>query len=365
MSRRLRVLRLEGGAAARGRIHGETFAAEIREYAAERVHLAATGNWAGGTSITEGEVLALARRMLPAHERYDAGLYTELVAMANAAGISVEAAMIVGGFTDFVDTVRAAGGPGLEEDDCTAVLVPPHRTPGLGGLFAQTWDMHDSATPFVVLLDLRPEDAPAALVFSTVGCLGQIGVNEAGITVGINNLVCTDGRVGVTWNFVVRKALAQTTLEAAVACIQGANLAGGHDYLVMDAAGRAVNVEASARVQVVDTLGEDPIVHTNHCVAALTRTHEAKRDAGLLASSHQRLAKAEEELRRGPIDVERLMALMAEGSCICRHGGPPAHIETSGAAVIRPATRELWATWGPPDTHPWEHFEVARGTRYG
>jgi isopenicillin-N N-acyltransferase-like protein len=310
-------------------------------------------------------VLALAREMIPAHAAYDAEVHAELEAMAAAAGIAVEAAIVVGGFTDFVDAVRAAGGPAVEEDDCTAVLVPPHRTPGLGGLFAQTWDMHDSATPFVVLLDVRPAQGPAALVFSTVGCVGQIGVNEAGITVGINNLVCTDGRVGVTWNYVVRKALAQTTLAAAVDCIRTAKLAGGHDYLVMDGAGRGVNVEASGRVQVVETLGETPIVHTNHCVLEATRAFEAKRDAGLLASSHERLRVAQALVAEGPVDLARLQALMAEGSCICRHGGAPTHIETSGAALVRPSTRELWATWGPPDCNPWERFVVGVGRPAG
>lgn len=360
----LRLFELRGGPVARGQAHGEAFAAEIRTYAEERVHLAAAGAWAGRPTTRE-DVLALARRMIPAHAAYDAGLHAELEAMAEAAGITVEEAILVGGFTDFVDAVRAAGGPGLEEDDCTAVLVPPHRTPALGGMFAQTWDMHDTATPFVVLFDLRPDDAPAALIFSTVGCLGQIGVNEAGITVGINNLVCTDGRIGVTWNYVVRKALAQTTLEDAIACVRDAKLAGGHDYLLMDADGRGVNIEASGRMQVLEALGDSPIVHTNHCVHDLTRAWEAKRDAGLLASSHERLRVAQAEVAEGVIDLPRLQALMAEGSCICRHGGPPSHIETSGAAIVRPATRELWATWGPPDVSPWERFVVGVGRPIG
>ncbi len=356
--RRLRVLRLDGGARARGRAHGEAHAAEIRAYAAERVALAAGGAWAGGRSATEADVLALAARMMPAHRAYDADLVEEMEGIAEAVGLPVEAVLVVGGFTDVVDTVRAAGGPAIEEDDCTSVIVPPHRTPGLGGLFAQTWDMHDSATPYVVVLDLRPDDAPAAKVFSTVGCLGQIGVNAAGITIGINNLVCTDGRLGVTWNFVVRKVLRQTTLEAAVACVREAKLAGGHDYLLMDAAGRGVNLEATARVQVEDWLGERPVVHTNHCLHPATVAFEAKRDAGLLASSRDRLATAERLLADGPVDVARLQALLAEGTCICRHGEAPAHIETSGALVVRPSTRELWATWGPPDGAPWERFEV-------
>jgi isopenicillin-N N-acyltransferase-like protein len=356
--RALRTTALHGAPRARGHAHGEAHAAAIRAYAEERVHLAANGTWAGRPA-TPDDVLSLARRMLPHHEAYDRGLHTELLALAEAAGISPEAALVAGGFTDIVDTIRNAGGPGVEDDDCTAVLVPPSRTAGLGGLFAQTWDMHDSATPHVVLLDIRPDDGPAARVFSTVGCLGQIGVNEAGITVGINNLVCTDGRIGVTWNFVVRRALAATTLEGALAAVREAGLAGGHNYLLMDRHGRGVNVECSARVRVEETLAAEPIVHTNHCVHDATRAAEAKRDAGLLASSRDRLRTAQEALQHGEVDVARLQALMAEKTCICRHSAPPGHIETSGALVVRPATGELWATWGPPDENPWERFTTA------
>ncbi len=351
----LRVLRLEGNAIRRGHAHGEAYAEAIRAYAEERIHLAANGTWAG-RPVTPDDVLALARAMLPAHEAYDADLYAELLALAEAAGVSPEAALVAGGFTDVVDAVRNAGGDAPEEDDCTAVLVPPSRAGGLGGLFAQTWDMHDSATPHVVLLDVRPVDAPRALVFSTLGCLGQIGLNEAGITVGINNLVCTDGRPGVTWNFAVRRALAATTFEGAVKAIRDAELAGGHNYMVMDAAGRGLNLECTGRMRVETVLSEVPIVHTNHCVHDETRPWEAKRDAGLLASSHQRLATAQEALAAGEVGVQRLQQLMAEPTCICRHGEPPGHIETSGAIVVQPRTRTLWATWGPPDQNPWERF---------
>ena len=94
--------------------------------------------------------------------------------------------------TDFVDTVRSVVGGDhpseVQEDDCTAFIVPDARCDGQG-FYGQTWDMHDTATPYVVLLRLRPEDGQAALVFTTTGCLGQLGMNEAGVCVGINNLV--------------------------------------------------------------------------------------------------------------------------------------------------------------------------------
>ena len=105
-ARRIRLLRLEGTPRERGRAHGLAYAASIREYTDERVRLAADGSWAGRPA-TRADILALAEEMLPLHRAYSADLTDELEAMAVAAGISAAEAVIVGGFTDFVDAVRA------------------------------------------------------------------------------------------------------------------------------------------------------------------------------------------------------------------------------------------------------------------
>src|SRR5690606_35695494 len=80
------------------------------------------------------------------------------------------------------------------------------------------------------------------------------GMNEAGLTVGINNLTAADGRVGGTWPFVVRAMLREETLEAALEVLARAALCGGHNYLVMDAAGRGANVEAVPTARAVTAL---------------------------------------------------------------------------------------------------------------
>ena len=201
---RLRRLVLDGDAGRRGEAHGAAFRDEIRAYADERVELASNGTWAGRPA-TRADVLGLADATLAAHRAYDADLCDEMEAVASTCGLTPAEMVIAGGFTDFVDLVRVHAGAAPEEDDCTAVIVPDDAAGGAGFL-AQTWDMHDSATEHVVMLEVRPEHGPAALVFSTVGCLGQIGMNEAGIAIGINNLTGR-GKPGVTWPFVVRKAL--------------------------------------------------------------------------------------------------------------------------------------------------------------
>ncbi|MET0881426.1 MAG: C45 family peptidase [Acidimicrobiales bacterium] len=355
----IRVLDLAGSSTEVGRAHGTAYAAEIREYTEERVRLSSDGVWAGHV-VTRDEVIALAEACLPAHEAYDPELYAEMLVMAEAAGISPAEAVIVGGFTDFIDTVRAAGGDPAPEDSCTAALVPPDAGGG-EPWFAQTWDMHDTATPYIVMLRTRVTGRPEALVFTTVGCLGQIGMNDAGLCVGINNLTAADGKVGVTWPFVVRKALAQTSIDDALACITGADLAGGHNFLLLDAEGRGYDVEAMPTATHVIELHDEPVVHTNHCVAEITQAVEGPRAPVRIASSERRYARAVELVGKRPIDEQSLMALTRDEDAICERPEPPYHVMSCGATVMRPVTRELWAVWGLPVENQYEHFTVGNG----
>ena len=238
------------------------------------------------------------------------------------------------------------------------MIVPDGLADGAGFL-AQTWDMHASATEHVIMLDAVPDGAPRALVFTTVGTLGQIGMNEAGVAIGINNLSAADGRVGVTWPFVVRAALRTTGLDAAVRCITEAELAGGHNFLVFDRSGRGASIEAMPTATNVETLEATPLVHTNHCLAPATRAVEAERPADLDRSSILRIEQAAELVADDPVTVDTLISMMRDERSICRHPEPPWNYESCGAAIMRPATGELWACWGLPSENEFEHFDVA------
>ena len=349
-----------------GAAHGSTHAAEIRSYLEERVGLVMSGLWSGGP-LGRAAVLDVAESMLPAHDRHSPALATEMRAMADAAGITAAEAIIVGGFTDFVDTVRARVGgrhpDSVMEDDCTSVIVPDTRADGAGFL-AQTWDMHDTATEYVILLRTRPHDDPAALVFTTTGALGQLGMNELGVCVGINNLTATDGVPGVTWPQVVREALRKETAEEARDSILGADLAGGHYYLVFDDSGAGYNIEAMPSVRPVTVLDSDPIVHTNHTLTDETDAVQGYRADELQESSHRRLDLAGKLLEgfdadSAQIDVRDLMELTREPTAICQVPHDPYRVESSGAVVMRPRTREFWACWGRPADNEFQKVDFA------
>jgi isopenicillin-N N-acyltransferase-like protein len=358
----IRKLTLSGTPFDLGVQHGAAYRDDIRRYAADRIQLVMGGQWSGKQPLSRADVLAIAEACIPAHQAYAPDLMEELRGLVEATGLSLAELIIVGGFTDFVDTVYAHTGakgplaPDLAIDDCTAFIIPDAFADGAGFL-GQTWDMHDSATEFVVLLDVQPADGPRALVFTTTGCVGQIGMNAHGIAVGINNLLGADGGIGVTWPFVIRKVLQQETIEAALACITGATLAGAHNYLLFDAHGSGYNIEAMSTRHHVQPLAAQPLIHTNHCLIPATNAVAQPRLPASQANSEARLALAAGLLQKEAITIEDLQAL-TRADTICQVSAPPFHIESCGAMIMRPQGGEVWAVWGRPAENAYEHFSM-------
>lgn len=374
--------------------HGKAMAKQIDAYATERVRLAGTRGWTGRDSSRE-QLLAIAAACLERHSEYAPRLVEELAGVAAGSGVTPEELLIAGGFTDFVDTIagmsvagmaatgtadgpadgaqvgsRAAGRQGLrrtplerETDDCTAFLVPASRMSGVGGAsvggaLAQTWDMHEGSAEHLVLVRGRPKDAPDFIVYTTAGCLGMIGMNEVGLCVGINNLLAADGRVGVTWPFAVRAMLEQETVASALRVLLATPLAGGHNYLVMDAGGAGVNVEAMPTRQHVTQLEQTPVVHANHCLHPETKAVEREREAASQANSEARQADAERLLDRSHLTVDDLQAVTADQAAICRVESAPQFVGTCGAVVMLPASRELWVVGGRPSEGEFQMHSV-------
>lgn len=362
MAKKLRVLEVSGSFHEMGVQHAQKYSDAIHEFTEDRIKLSTGDVWTG-RNISREAVLALADACVAEHEAYSPELMDELRGMSEVTGLSLGALIINNGFTDFIDVVYSVGEeyeakmPQQVADDCTAFLVSNDIADGGQGFFGQTWDMHATATPHVILLHGKPDNAPNFLAFTITGCVGMIGMNEHGIAVGINNLSGADGQVGVTWNFVVRKVLMQDNIEDALTCITEAKLAGAHNFMLMDKNGKGYNVEAMSTCKEVTPLEENSLVHTNHCLADFTRNVERERQQASLESSQKRLDLANEHLGKTPITVEALME-MTRAEYICVKSAPPYHVETSGAAIMQPATGDFWAAWGRPAENEYEHFKI-------
>ena len=178
--------------------------------------------------------------------------------------------------------------------------------------------------------------------------------------VGINNLTATDGTPGVTWTQVVRHALEQDSAAAARDAILDADLAGGHNFLVFDAEGDGYNIEAMPTARPVTTLDRDAVAHTNHTLAPETTAVQGPRADALQDSSVRRLDTARQWLDRDGITADDLMALTREPDAVCQTAVEPYHVESSGATVMRPRTKEFWAVWGLPSMNEYQKVSFAR-----
>jgi len=354
----IRTLTVSGEPYNLGYQHGQAFAKPIGELTEERLKLCATDDWARA-GVPHHVIIDLAERCMPYHRRFDEALCAELQGVADGSGVPIAELLIMNGFTDFVDVLHQhiVDDPG----GCTAFMTSPGESPDKRGYLAQTWDMHTTATPYVLMLDLRPNTGPAVLTFTLNGCVGMIGMNDAGIAVGINNLYTSEGKKGVTWPFVVRKMLAQTDLNAAMAVLDSADLAGAHNYLVMGPDGTGYNVEAVPSLRSVTPL-ESTYVHTNHCLEPALVSLERPRSEPAHQSTVTRLSQAQTFLgnHKGKIDVDTLIELTrlqhGEGFSVCQTPVPGYEVESSGACVMSPGTREMWAVWGLPSENDYQRF---------
>ncbi|MCY3780324.1 MAG: C45 family autoproteolytic acyltransferase/hydrolase [Chloroflexi bacterium] len=361
---RIRVTKLAGSPYDMGYAHGQRFHDEIHMFTEERVRLSQDENWTGH-NLSRDAVIALAEACVAEHQAYAPDLMDELQGMADATGLSLAELVINNGFTDFVDVVYNLGditvpavAPPLVSDNCTAFMVPGSRSADGAAFFGQTWDMHASATPYVILIHGQPDGAPEFLTFTITGCVGMIGMNSEGITVGINNLMAADGQIGVTWPFVVRKILEQDDLESALTCLTGAKLAGAHNYMLMDKHGRGYEVEAMSTSQYIHELSDETITHTNHCLVQQNLDVARERPPDSRNSSENRLRRARELLAKSDVTIDDLMALTRDDVAICTRPEPPMHVESCGAAIMRPATGEFWSVWGIPADNEYERFVV-------
>ncbi len=367
----MRILELPKGKTSRqwGQIHGESFRGEVKALSEIRTYLCTK---VGGFKTVD-QVSGAARAHLPVLERYDAELYAELLGIAEGAGVSPETIVVANHYTDLRD---------LDPDPATWVPAPtaddPHAVKsgqgagGLGGdgcsvlfaesptgrIVAQTWDMHATAIPYVMVLRV-PESAagPAATLLTVTGCLGMAGMNTARLAIAINNLYSTDATLGVVWPAMVRKALQQTHARAARDVIRTSPIGSGHHYLVADQ-GAAFALEASGtrRKIVYDNtmaIAEHPstYVHTNH---SLDPDVAARSKVPTTSTTYDRMKWLEADLARTPLaDLDdawrRLGSEDGWPRSICTNMATPESphgAATCGAIAMNLDTGELYAQQG-------------------
>lgn len=253
------------------------------------------------------------------------------------------------GFSDFIDLL------GVEfsgEIGCTAIAAPTAagRDNGSDLVLAQTWDYKKFYRNHSLLLQRQPDDALASVALTTSLGHAYMGINEAGVTVLINNLQSIDTQIGLPFSVVVQAVLSRArTADEARLKLKRLPIMSTHNYLVGDGA-QAYNIEAGGGVFEATQLDTDriPWVHTNHTI----HDHLASKINEYSDSSSRRYSSSLTRLRGGD-GSSREMAVgepaiklpdffVDHDAPLCRHGDEPS--DTATIATV-------WSTLSPPTLH--------------
>lgn len=245
-----------------------------------------------------------------------------------------------------------------EPDGCTAFALLPEATSAGRLLIGQNWDWIPEAKG--ALLRVRPEEGPARLGFTEAGIFGmKIGLNAAGLALAINGMLSTTDdwrRFTLPFHWRCHAVLSAPDFAAAVAVIADEPRACTTNYLVAQAPGQVLDLEAAP-----DALGrvacrEGCLAHANHFEEpaaigvveppSLTRPY-----------SRRRATRLEALLRAGrPVSLAALQGMLRDHenrpNSVCRHEDEalPAveRVHTVASLIMDPGAGRLWATDGPP-----------------
>jgi isopenicillin-N N-acyltransferase-like protein len=334
------VIECAGIGRARGRAHGEQ--------ARDVIHIA-LDRWRDGTSAHSRAHLA-ATGLRAAVEAAVPDLAEEMRGIAEASGVTFAEILAY----NFMDEQWWVHREHLEFG-CSVL----GRADTDGVFLAQNMDLPDFMDGSQVVLRVRPEVGPEALVLSSAGMIGLTGVNAAGVAVCVNALgMLRHNLAGVPVAAAIRGALAHSSRADAVDFLHRISHASGQHYAVADADGFH-GVECSAAAVVVSCRADSPVLlHTNHPLANRDIDPNAERELqkqGRITDSRIRLdflathAKATHDRAA----AERLLGDRTAPLCVTPGHGR--RTQTFGAVAFEFGTTPPTARFclGLPDQQPW------------
>ena len=348
----LRLLRVQGDGAARGKAHGEEFRDLISE-AMER--------WR--------EALALRENMPPA--RYIAEFLSSTGFAASAKELSPDL---------FAEVEGIAAGSGQPFDDVLVYNLMDEewryeRDPNIGcstigtfihdagahhdmAVLGQNMDLPATMRGSQIVLRIESADGPDQIVLSGAGMIGLLGVNSAGLGVCVNSVrALPSAAEGLPVAFVIRELLLRRDAAAAAAYLGSIPHASGQHYAIGDPTGIR-GYECSSEGCVAGPESRQ-LLHTNHIMwSPYEDAANDSQHAFEAHGTHTRLTS----LRNGVDqvrsfgDLQRLLSVTDNGLCVLPT--PERQVETFCAAEFLLAVPPLVrVAAGRPDETQWQTIE--------
>lgn len=292
---------------------------------------------------------------------FDPDGYEEHLGIAAGSGLDPVRLFTATNMTDVRDIITLPGDPlVLEDEGCTAALVPSDRSESGTSLQGQTWDLNGPDVDYVVALHRIPDNEPETWTVTCAGCQTLMGMNEHAVTVGTTNLKTRGARVGVPYLSVLHLALKQSTRAAASDVMRDAPVAGSHTYWTGDAEG-AIEWERTPYSADARTTETGPVARSNHCLIESNRELEAVLGVSSIARFERMQALLEASNDHTVQSLAKLFEDRSDGRLsINRFAEDESGATTNAVVAFDPAERVFLACRGTADQGEWVRLEFER-----
>jgi hypothetical protein len=277
-------------------------------------------------------------------------LAEEITGLADGAGISRDEALLMQLRRELTGYQRIP-----TRGDCTTYARDTARA-GATPVLAQTVDLNGTLDDQITILDLSPAGSDRrSLMLSFGGLLGYLGVNSAGLAVGLNLVLGGRWQPGVPPYLAIRHLIDQAgTVAEALELLRELPLASSRSLTLCD-------TETAVCVEILDNelviVGRGETTHTNHFLdpgfAGRDELNIFARNSSALRLKSVRAALAELE---ESAEVERHFQVLAQAPICVADTGDIRRERTVAAVVLQPATGELHIRPGNPSLTVTESF---------
>ncbi len=355
---KLEHIEVSGSPRAMGRAQGEAFREKIGAFIEMR--LDAVRGYLGQRGYTGKweRILEVGKESFGLFEAWDPAGHSELVGIAEGAGVDPERLFTTTNMTDMRDAVllAAASGPPLSpvpDEGCSSLMVPAGHTAAGRPLVGQTWDLNPPDVEYIVAIHRKPDEGPEAWSVTCTGCLSLMGVNADGVAMGTTNIKTYGSKPGVGYLSILHRILRSRSIEEATDVVTNAPHAGAHTYWIADPQ-HQVEFEASPNNVLARPVAVSPVWRTNHCLAP---PHQELEGEVVGESSVARFERLGELLGEGGHTLETLKVLFSDRSkgvlSINRYAEDGQGTATNAVFIASPVDRKAWACRGPADRGEW------------
>jgi len=266
-------------------------------------------------------------------------LYEEMQGVAEGADVNFRDLFVYQSFDEFfVYLIESGTLDKSVSGHCTTAGVFGRQ--GKPNLVAHNNDIPIYHEELVTVLHIKVPDSDLEILQSTfAGQIGQNGVNNRGVGVGINTVADLPGGDGVPVSFHVRRILECSDRAEAIAHLQSATFGQAMNYTIVDRTGGATVETWGSNAEVVDEGEEGHVAHTNHALepdAPRTFVMTAETGGGSYGFTNERLDLANTTLDADSanIDLDGFKKLFATRPILVYPGKPTGRTLMSMIAEI-------------------------------